>query len=110
MARDRSAAAITAVGVCSSLGDFVTACAASRAGVSRPLDITDPMTVPSDPDPEDEVPVVVAHPVRELASFRGMGRLVALVAQALVVLRPRLDPTVVGAVESRAEAGASEAV
>jgi 3-oxoacyl-[acyl-carrier-protein] synthase-1 len=86
MARDH-AVAVTGVGVCSSLGGFVTACAAARAGISRPLDITEPESVAADPEPDDEVAAVTGHPAPEVASFRGAGRLVALGEQALVDLR-----------------------
>jgi hypothetical protein len=78
---------VTGVGVCSSLGDLATACAAARAGLSVPSELDFNV---DEGDQEDAVPVV-GHPVPDLESYRGRGRLIALAEQALADLAAQ-DP------------------
>src|SRR4051812_18064730 len=73
---------ITSVGLCSSLGGAVQACAAARAGISRPSDVE---LTAFDRDKEDAVPIT-GHPVPGLTSFRGKGRLIGLAEQAITDL------------------------
>lgn len=71
--------AITGLGMCSSLGNTVLACAAARAGVSMSRDLVD--VVISCRDGTDAA--VTGHPVPAAAGFRGRGKQVRLGLAAL---------------------------
>ncbi|RKG91138.1 beta-ketoacyl synthase N-terminal-like domain-containing protein [Corallococcus terminator] len=74
-----NALVITGIGMASSLGPAIGACAAARAGVTRtaPLDL-----VVGGPDTEVPLPVT-GHPCPWVEGFTGVGRLVALLNLAI---------------------------
>jgi 3-oxoacyl-[acyl-carrier-protein] synthase-1 len=72
--------------MCTSLGDAVTACAAARAGISRPGDLNIPGWAPE----EGEKPAT-GHAVPHLTGFQGGARLINLAWRALGDLLGRND-------------------
>src|SRR5215212_5475194 len=70
---------ITALGMESSLGGVVTACAAARAGLSMARELPD-YSITSRDGTEIEIH---GHSVATVSGFRGLGRLVALGWSAL---------------------------
>jgi len=80
--------AVTGIGLCSSLGDFRTACAAARAGLSRPTELPDFPVY--DGDLDGEVPAV-GYPIQGFEGFRGVGRLATMAADAFDDLASTCD-------------------
>ncbi len=83
------ALSVKAIGLATSLGGWVQASAACRAGLARPAPAPDVEVM----SPGDEAPEPVhAHGLLSATfGFSGAGRLVALLAEALVDLRARAD-------------------
>ncbi len=83
------ALSVKAIGLATSLGGWVQASAACRAGLARPAPAPDVEVMA----PGDEAPEAVhAHGLFSATfGFSGAGRLVALVAEALVDLRAQAD-------------------
>ncbi len=84
------AATITAMGLATSLGvDAATACAAARAGLTRPAELPVWIENVATADPEP----VVGYPIPGLAAgFDGVGRLLRVVHLALADLARTADP------------------
>ena len=80
---------VKTIGLASSLGPLIPACAAFRAGVSRPSEAPDAEVF----FPGDEEPGTVAVHVLPAATFgfSGVGRLIALLTEALADLATRED-------------------
>jgi 3-oxoacyl-[acyl-carrier-protein] synthase-1 len=77
---------VTRIAANTSLGDAATACAAARAGLSRPA------AVEQEFFNEDGDPVpVLGHPVRTVSGFQGAARLLALALPALRELMANAD-------------------
>jgi 3-oxoacyl-[acyl-carrier-protein] synthase-1 len=89
MTRDArgTGALVTGIGLCSSLGDAVTAAAAARAGLSRPAELE----LEIEDDDTGETAPLTGHPVPALEKFLGRARVIALAEQALADLAAR-DP------------------
>ncbi|MGC3998859.1 MAG: hypothetical protein QM767_15970 [Anaeromyxobacter sp.] len=79
-----STLAIRAIGLSTPLGGGVQACAAARAGISRPGPAPD-VTVMFPGDEEPQPVTVHAHPTAT-QGFTGAGRLIALLQEALIDL------------------------
>ena len=73
---------ITGVGLCSSMGGAVTACAAARAGISRAASLEYLVAADATEAPEP----VKGHPASPAKGFVGRARLIALGEQALADL------------------------
>lgn len=88
---------VKSIGLASSLGPLIPACAAFRAGVSRPSAAPDAEVF----FPGDEEPGTVAVHVLPVATFgfSGVGRLIALLVEALADLATRED---LGALDAKA--------
>ncbi len=78
---------VTGIGMASSLGDAITACAAARAGIVRPR----PLHFTSGMD-GTEPAYVTGHPCQPVDGFGGFGRLSYLAALALRDLFTRWSP------------------
>lgn len=78
---------ITGIGMASSLGDAVTACAAARAGLVRPR----PLPLSAGMDGEQPA-VLSGHPCAEVQGFEGFARLCYLTRLALEDLLTRWSP------------------
>lgn len=70
---------ITGLGVCSSLGKSELACAAARAGISMPRELSDVVLTCRDGTDAS----IVGHPILTAAGFQGMGKLICLGSAAL---------------------------
>jgi 3-oxoacyl-[acyl-carrier-protein] synthase-1 len=70
---------ITGIGMMSSLGDGVTACAAARAGITRPAELSMAVASRDDENPQP----VTGHPCPAVEGFEGIARLVYLARLAL---------------------------
>ena len=80
---------ITGLGLATSLGvDAVTACAAARAGLSRPAELPVQIASRETDDPEP----VVGYPISLAAGFDGMGRLLRVLHLALADLASTAEP------------------
>jgi 3-oxoacyl-[acyl-carrier-protein] synthase-1 len=78
---------ITGIGMCSSLGNAVMACAAARAGVTMSRELPDFVITCNDGTDA----VIVGNPVATAAGFRGMGKLLNLGMGALDDLLGQTD-------------------
>ncbi|MBZ4422600.1 hypothetical protein [Myxococcus sp. RHSTA-1-4] len=79
--------AITGIGMATSLGDAVTACAAARAGLVRPR----PLPLFAGMDGEEPA-AVAGHPCADVMGFEGFARLCYLTRLALEDLLTRWTP------------------
>lgn len=70
---------ITGIGMCSSLGNAVTACAAARTGLAAGAELDD-FWVRDEDDVEQKA---IGHPVRTAEGFQGFARLLCLARPAL---------------------------